>query len=268
MESLFVHSLYVGTFILIASLLVFIIARLAKDNSVMDIAYGPIYFFAIGGTLLHTMNFASLPTIVTACMAIWATRLGVRIFLKNKGTPEDARYAAWRAEWMQKGVWYFWLRSFLQINLLQGVIIFIVALPGTIALAHSAEAQLDFALLGLLVFLFGLAYETTADWQLDRFIARKKAGTEPANLMTTGLFRYSRRPNYFGETMVWWGLAIMVLPLPFGWLALLSPLTITYIVTKVTGPMLEKIFLEKYPEEYAKYQQTTSYLIPLPPKHD
>ncbi len=84
--------------------------------------------------------------------------------------------------------------------------------------------------------------------------------------MTTGLFRYSRRPNYFGETLIWWGLAIMVLPLPFGYLALISPIVITYIVTCVTGPMLEKIFLARNEAEYRAYMETTSYFIPLPPK--
>jgi len=80
--------------------------------------------------------------------------------------------------------------------------------------------------------------------------------------MTRGLFSLSRRPNYFGETLIWWGLAIMVLPLPLGWIAISSPLLITYIVTKVTGPMLEDSFLEKYPEKYQHYMDTTSYFIP------
>ena len=84
--------------------------------------------------------------------------------------------------------------------------------------------------------------------------------------MVTGLFRYARRPNYFGETLIWWGLAVIVLPLPFGYLGLISPLLITYIVTMVTGPMLEKIFLEKYPTEYRAYMDRTNYFIPWLPK--
>ena len=123
-------------------------------------------------------------------------------------------------------------------------------------------------LVGFVVFCFGLAYETIADIQLDQFIAGKQAGTEPATLMTRGLFSLSRRPNYFGETLIWWGLAIMVLPLPFGYLALISPLVITYIVTKITGPMLEKGFLERYPDEYQTYMDTTSYFIPWFPKNN
>lgn len=266
MEQLIVNTGIVANLLLIYTTLVFFIARIARDNSVMDIAYGPAFFFGVGGALFLTVNFQTLPTIVVACIGLWATRLGVRIFRKNKGKPEDARYAKWRNAWMEKGRLYFLVRSYLQVNLLQAVIILIVALPGIIALSYPSQFSPVFLGLGLAVFLFGLGYETTADWQLDKFISRKKAGTEGANLMTKGLFHYSRRPNYFGETLIWWGLAIMVLPLPFGTLALLSPLLITYIVTKVTGPMLENAFLEKYPEEYAEYQRTTNYLIPGPPK--
>jgi steroid 5-alpha reductase family enzyme len=199
-------------------------------------------------------------------MGAWSVRLAVRIWRKNHGKPEDARYAAWRTAWNARGKLYFILRSFLQINVLQGIIIAIVALP--VILASAADASItSLTLIGGLVYLFGLGYETLADYQLDQFLARKRAGTEPAVLMTTGLFRYSRRPNYFGETLIWWGLALMVLPLPFGWLAIASPLLITFIVTRVTGPMLEDIFLQKYPAEYRAYMDQTSYFIPLPPRH-
>lgn len=203
---------------------------------------------------------------------MWAFRLGTRIYKKNRGQSEDARYAAWRTAWGARGQLYFLIRSYLQINVLQGFIICLVLSPLIVSLAYTDSNTLAYPLLllfagaGALVFTIGLAIEATADWQLDRFIANKRAGIEPAPIMKTGLFRYSRRPNYFGETLVWWGLSIMVLPLPFGYLALLSPLLITYIVTKVTGPMLEKIFLERYPQEYAAYQAITSYFIPLPPR--
>jgi steroid 5-alpha reductase family enzyme len=146
--------------------------------------------------------------------------------------------------------------------LLQVALILVISAPALWALSFPTIYNPWFVLIGFLVFCFGLAYETIADQQLDRFIAGKKAGTESATLMTRGLFSLSRRPNYFGETLIWWGLTIMVLPLPFGYLAIISPLVITYIVTKITGPMLETAFLERYPAEYQHYMQTTSYFIP------
>lgn len=266
MEPILITAGIVGCLLVIYSILVFFIARLRHDNSVMDIAYGPAFFISTFGAATLTDNSALLPSVIIGCIGAWAIRLGSRIFRKNLGKPEDPRYAKWREQWMQKGRAYFLVRSYLQVNLLQVVIILIVALPVVIALAHPQAVSFPFLVAGFAVFVFGLAYESIADLQLDAFIARKKAGTEPATLMTKGLFKYSRRPNYFGETLVWWGLAIMVLPLPFGSLAIVSPILITYIVTKVTGPMLEDAFMEKYPEEYGEYKRTTSYFIPLPPK--
>lgn len=256
----------VASLLFIYSIVVYFIARLFHDNSVMDIAYGPAFFISAFGALVLTNTFTLLPAVVVSCIAAWAVRLGSRIFRKNLGKPEDARYANWRAQWMEKGRTYFLIRSYLQVNLLQVAIILLVVMPATLAITFPAEYSPTFLVLGFLVFVFGLSYETIADLQLDRFIKNKKNGTETADLMTTGLFRFSRRPNYFGETLVWWGLAIMVLPLPFGSLALISPLLITYIVTKVTGPMLENIFLEKFPEKYQHYIHTTSYFIPWFPK--
>lgn len=230
----------------------------------MDLAYGPAFVFGIAGTMLLTKTFEPLPLLISLAIVLWATRLTTRLVRKNWGKPEDARYAKWRSEWTKRGRWYFITRSYIQINLLQGIIIVLIALPGIIALSFPFTYSLPWLIIGTTMFLFGLGYETIADRQLDRFLARKRSGAETANFMTSGLFTYSRRPNYFGETLVWWGLAIMVLGQPYGWLALISPLLITLIVTKVTGPMLERIFLEKYPEEYQQYVNTTNYFLPGP----
>jgi len=262
MENLLTTSGLLGGILLIYSVLIFVVARIARDNSVMDIAYGPAFFVAaiIGAYVIGTDGM--LPAVIIGCIGVWSFRLSSRIFRKNLGKPEDARYAKWRAEWMQNGRLYFLVRSYLQINLLQVALILIISAPAIWALAFPIAYNPWFVLVGFCVFVFGLTYETIADWQLDRFIAGKVAGTEEATLMTRGLFSLSRRPNYFGETLIWWGLTIMVLPLPYGWLAIISPLTITYIVTRITGPMLETAFLERYPEEYQHYMETTSYFIP------
>ena len=249
---------------------VFLFAQYKSDNSIMDIVYGPLFTVAGLTTLILSGNITPLSLLVMSSVGLWSLRLGVRIWRKNHGQPEDPRYAAWRVLWKERGDWYFVIRSYLQINLLQGIIIGFVSAPIILSIAFGQTVTLTFSSylvwLGVFVFAFGLAYESVADYQLDQFIARKKAGTESATLMQTGLFRYSRRPNYFGETLVWWGLAIMVMPLPYGYLGLISPLLITFIVTKVTGPMLEAIFLKREPEAYQAYIASTSYFIPLPPK--
>jgi len=266
MENLLITSGIVGLILILYSVIAFVVARILHDNSVMDVLYGPAFTVASISTMVLTSTYTLLSVLVAGCIGLWATRLFVRIFRKNFGKPEDARYAAWRNQWMKRGRGYFLLRSYLQVNLLQCVLIFFIALPAIIALSFPTSYNAAWLTAGFLVFAFGLAYETIADWQLDAFIQRKIAGTESATLMTQGLFRYCRRPNYFGETLVWWGLTIMVLPLPFGYLAVISPLVITYIVTKITGPMLENMFLEKYPDKYREYIRTTNYFIPGPPR--
>ena len=260
--NLLVNMLPFGVTLFCYLVTVFLVAQMRRDNSIMDIAYSPAFFVSALTTLWWVGVQTSTSYLITGLFGIWSMRLAVRIYRKNRGKPEDPRYAAWRTAWMARGVRYFFIRSFLQINLLQGAIIFIVALPFCIAVAATTPPATPFILIGMLVYLSGIVFESVADLQLDRFLARKRQGTETAPIMTTGLFRYCRRPNYFGETLIWWGLAIMVLPLPFGFLAIASPLLITYIVTQVTGPMLEKIFLEKYPSEYREYMRTTHYFIP------
>lgn len=246
--------------------MVFCIALWRHDNSVMDIAYGPAFFVAAVTTLFVTNTYAVLPVFITCLIGLWSTRLGLRIYYKNKGKPEDARYAAWRHAWLLRGEVYFAVRSFLQINLLQGSIIIVISLPFLVALSFPTLVFWPSLITGAVIFLLGFMTESIADHQLDIFLQGKRGGTESARIMTTGLFRYVRRPNYLGETLIWWGLAIIVLPLPLGLLALLSPVIITYIVTQVTGPMLERLFLEKYPTEYREYMSATNYFIPRLPK--
>ena len=244
----------------------FLVMQIKGDNSLIDIAYGPLFFFS-GLTLLFLINiYTPLVIIMLTCIGAWSLRLAYRIGKKNYGKGEDERYKNWRTQWTKRGNLYFVIRSFLQINLLQGVIITLVALPFIVA-TTTTESVLPFSVyVGIFIFITGFLIEIIADHQLDNFLAQKKAGTTSEIVMRRGLFRYSRRPNYFGETLIWWGLAVMVLLLPYGYLALLSPLLITYIVVRITGPMLERIFIDRYKEQYGAYMRETSYFIPLPPK--
>jgi steroid 5-alpha reductase family enzyme len=261
---IYTYTVY-GLIVLIYVTAVFLIAQLKADNSVMDIFYGPAYAVAYWVTWSLTGGPDGLPLIVGALVTLWAARLSLRILRKNWGKPEDPRYAKWRREWSARSALYFTVRSYLQVNLLQGLIICIVAAPLVWVIALGSVPGLV-TLLGVAIVLAGLAIEATADYQLDRFIAGKRAGTETRELMTDGLFRYSRRPNYFGESLIWWGFSVIALPLSAGYLVLVSALLITYILTKVTGPMLEAQFLERYPEAYRAYMARTNYFIPGRPK--
>lgn len=262
-------ALIFGIFLLTVIILnscIFLLAILLEDNSIMDIAYGPVYAAATFGTMLATNALGITAVVVSTLIGLWSARLSIRILRKNFGKPEDIRYRTWRETWKKKGDLYFIVRSYLQVFILQGIVISLVSIPVIIIIANPLTFNLYFLISGTVVWLIGFFIETAADWQLDSFIKRKAVGTESSNLLTAGLFRYSRRPNYFGETLIWWGFCIIALPFTYGYLAIISPLILTYIVTKITGPMLENIFIETYGDEYRAYQKQTSYFFPLPPR--
>jgi steroid 5-alpha reductase family enzyme len=112
--------------------------------------------------------------------------------------------------------------------------------------------------------LLGFTFETVSDWQLAQFL---KIPSKKGGVMTTGLWRYSRHPNYFGEVTLWWGIYIIALSVPNGWLSIIGPLTITFLILKVSGiPMLEEGFRDN--PDFQKYKQRTSAFIPLPPRKE
>lgn len=258
-------ALTIGAIALLGyQVLAFGIGTVLGDNSVMDILYGIGIALVPWSIILWSgQEIGVAGALVLTLGSVWALRLSGRILRKNWGKPEDQRYANWREQWLQRGVWYFYARSFIQIYLLQGVIMYVVALPMVLVLAVGASGN-PVMWIGVAIWLIGFLYEATADWQLDRFLA----DPDRTGLMTDGLFRYSRRPNYCGESLQWWGMAVIaaaVVPLwPWSAIAFASPLLITYIVTQVTGPMLERQF-EGQPG-FDRYRQCVNYFIPGPPR--
>jgi steroid 5-alpha reductase family enzyme len=115
-------------------------------------------------------------------------------------------------------------------------------------------------LLGILIWTFGFFFESVGDFQLSRFIKSKKGG-----IMKSGLWKYTRHPNYFGEVIQWWGIWLIALSVSYGWVSVIGPLLITFLILKVSGiPLLEKKMEEN--DEFREYKKNTSMFFPLPPK--
>lgn len=247
-----------------AALCLYVVAAMLKDNSIMDIAYGMI-FLLIGAVLYAITPDPSIAQkLLILYLFAWGIRLSLRIYLRKIGKGEDFRYRAWREEWRKKGTAYFYLRTLFQIFVLQGVIILIVSLPILLGLSSANLAVPWIFMLGSALWAIGFFFESFADYQLDRFT---KDPTNKGTILSHGLFRYSRRPNYFGESMIWWGMAFVAASMLEGvwmYLVFLSPITITYILLFVTGPMLERKFMTD--PAYRKYAAITSYFVPLPPR--
>lgn len=232
----------------------FIVSLWRKDNGTADVGYGMAFIVTVAVTLIT--NGASVPALVlSGIVAVWGVRLATRIYRKNLGKPEDFRYRAWRESW---GEWFL-LRSFLQIYMLQGAVVFIVVFPVLAALVAPTEGNPILIALGLALWAIGFVFESVGDTQLDRFIA------DPANkgrIMMSGLWRYSRHPNYFGESLMWWGIAVAAVSITsYGILVFVSPMLITYLLLFVSGvPMLEKRWAGN--PEWEAYAKRTSVFFP------
>jgi steroid 5-alpha reductase family enzyme len=229
-----------------------------KRMDVADVAWGLGFVLIALITWLHLETFDLRATVVTAMVTVWGIRLAWHIGRRNLRKTEDPRYAAWRADWGTTVLW----RSFLQVFVLQTVLLVIVAMPILAVNGHPAGGWGFFDTLGLLLFLYGFGMEIVADKQLADFLR------DPSNkgkVLDTGVWATSRHPNYFGEVTLWWGIGLM--SVAGGWWALIGPAAITYLILYVSGvPMLErKMALDP---KYADYLKTTSRFIPRKPRTD
>ena len=211
-----------------------------RDNSIVDMFWGVAFVVAAVAAIstVDQEDRGQQAWLVLLLVVVWAARLSVHIALRRRNHHgEDWRYAAWRKQW---GVRRAWLRSVLQIYLLQGVLALCCS-AAVFAVVLSDDQQINgFAVVGTAVWFVGFAIEVIADAQLARFLARKRAG-QASGLLTAGLWSRSRHPNYFGEAVAWWGISIIALGVPFGWIGLCSAVLVTILVRYVSGvPILER----------------------------
>jgi steroid 5-alpha reductase family enzyme len=234
--------------------LVFIIAQIISDNSIVDIFWGLGFILIAFYSLVQAPEFDLRKTIVSTLVLIWGLRLSAHVFFRNRGKGEDFRYKAWRETWR-----YFTLRSFFQVYMLQGVFMLIIAYPIYYINFFSYTPLGLFDSLGLILFGLGFFIEAVSDYQLTEF---KKDPSNKGKIITSGLWQYSRHPNYFGEALVWWGIACYALSLPHGWYALISPVIITLLLRFVSGvPMLERKY-RGHPD-WEEYASRTAPFVPF-----
>jgi steroid 5-alpha reductase family enzyme len=237
---------------------IFGLALWLKDNSIVDVAYGLAFVLTCSAAFLVYGDGHPRQWLVVSLITIWGLRLACHIFLRKQGEGEDFRYRQWREEWGDTFIW----RSFLQIFMLQGAVIFLVALPALLVIASPGEKLGAFDGAGLLVWLIGFSFEAIGDWQL---LAFKRKPENHGKIIQSGLWNYTRHPNYFGEALLWWGLFLIALEVPYGAVAVLSPLLIDFLLLKVSGiPMLEAKYQNN--PEFSAYKERTNAFFPWLPK--
>ena len=241
--------------------LFFLLGTALRNNGVVDIGWGLGFVVTAWLMLLIHAPVTPVRLIITLLISVWGLRLFSHILRRNLHKPEDFRYAAFRQAW---GRWAV-PRAFLQVYMLQGVFMYLVSLPVILTVGIGSMVSGWLLAAGLLVFACGFVFEAVGDAQLRRFIH------DPAHrgqLMTEGLWRYTRHPNYFGEATMWWGILLVALSGGASILTVISPLTITLLLLFVSGvPLLEKSMKNR--PGYAEYAARTSVFFPwFPQKTD
>jgi steroid 5-alpha reductase family enzyme len=248
--------LAIGTAVATASFACVWMFSVRKHNyGFLDIAWSfsiavltPIY--ALLGDGYPPRKFA-----FTVVGAAWSLRLGLYILIRvwRQHPREDQRYRTLREKWPSPG-------RFLLFFELQALIAVLFSVPFAMAAGDPRPGLGMWELSGLALALCATAGEATADWQAQRF---KRNPANKLAVVNVGLWRYSRHPNYFFESLVWWGFFIAALEFPYGWLTLVIPLLMLHILLNVTGiPLTEKHSLETRGEAYRQYQRSTSRFIP------
>lgn len=249
-------SIFLSVAVLIFSYMTFwfFVSLIAKRNDVADLAWG-IGFIVVCVYLLLFTNSSIPLKIISLFTTIWGIRLASHIYSRLKKTTEDSRYLAWRQEWGKS----FFIRSYLQVYLLQGLFMYLISLSAIIS-SESISHSLPLSIVGAIVWIIGFFFESVADKQLSDFVKIKN----PGQVMQTGLWKYSRHPNYFGEVTQWWGIFVISLSAS-NLLSIFSPLTITLLILFVSGiPLLEKKYQGNL--EFEEYKKRTSVFIPWFPK--
>ena len=252
--------LMLGLVILVAMILLWLLSLMLRDSSIVDILWGTTFVIATWvAYLLTPEGFALRKLLLNVLVTIWGLRLSLHILRRNWGKPEDFRYQAWRKA--ADAAW--WWRSLFKVFLLQGVLLWIIAAP---LLAAQISAQPDHLtwldMLAVPVWLTGFFFEAVGDWHLARFKAN------PANkgrVLQTGIWRYTRHPNYFGDATQWWSYYLFSLAAG-GWWTVFSPIIMTILLLRVSGVrLLEKTLKEEKPG-YKAYMEATSEFIPWFPR--
>ena len=237
----------------------FVPAYLLQTERFFDITGGLTYITVAVVALLLSDAPDARAWLLAAMVVIWAVRLSSYLFLRIRKAGADKRFDAIKPSWPR----------FLNTWTLQGLWVTITASAALAAITSTARVGLGtVTAIGLLLWVAGLAVEATADGQKSRFRA------DPANrgnFIRTGLWSWSRHPNYFGEILLWIGVAVVALPALRGWqwVTLLSPVFVALLLLRVSGvPMLERAADEKWGgrDDYEAYKRRTSVLVPRPPR--
>lgn len=239
--------------------ILWLVSLLVKDSSIVDIFWGAGFVILVWFYLANSDADESRTWLQAILVTIWGLRLATYIGWRNIGKGEDKRYQKWRNEAGES----WWWKSYFRVFVLQGIIMWIVAWPLLGAQYYGGPDSLtvwDGLAVGL--FIIGFAFEAGGDLQLARFKANP---TNDGKVMNKGFWRYTRHPNYFGDSVQWWAFYLLAL-VAGAWWTIFSPMLMQFFLMRVSGvTLLEKDLKESKPQ-YAQYIERTPAFFPWFPK--
>ncbi len=239
--------------------LLWLVSLVVKDASIIDAFWG--LGFVVLAWFYHfqvtdNQNVRSL--VLCILTTLWGVRLALHIGIRNHGKGEDYRYQAWRLEHGKN----FWWISLFRVFLLQGFLLWIIAVPLLVGQISTENNLQLFDYLGIIIWIIGFLFEVFGDWQLVQF---KKNPDNKGKLLNSGLWKYTRHPNYFGDAFLWWGYFCFTISVGGYW-TIFSPILMTFLLMRVSGvALLEKKLVETKPQ-YKEYIEKTSAFFPMMPK--
>jgi steroid 5-alpha reductase family enzyme len=255
-----VFALIVG-WIFLVQIIAFIPAWICRTEKFFDLTGSLTYISAILMGLFLSGNLNVVTILVAIAVVFWALRLGTFLFTRMLRTGSDKRFDETKTKSLK----------FFNVWIIQGLWVTITLSPALAAVTAHNRASVDvFTLVGSLIWAFGLGIEIIADAQKSCFHGKPSNRNE---FIHTGLWSWSRHPNYFGEMTLWLGVAIMAFPVLHGWqyVTLISPVFVAFLLICVSGiPILERKADSQWGQrhDYQEYKSRTSVLVPLPPRVD
>ncbi len=262
-------ALFLATNLLAAMLALMLMWRVAvaiKDVSFIDViwAYGMVGLALLTALRLPAGPAGPMGWALLLLVSVWGIRLGTHLFLRWRRLGRDPRYDRILGNAMDKNGWSFSTAALILVFLLQGPLLWFACLAAQIGMITDSGAPIGaLAMAGIGIALFGIAFESIGDAQLEAF---RRDPAKKGEVLDTGLWRYTRHPNYFGDACTWWGIWLLAIAAGAGVWTVLCPIFLTWTLNRWSGaPILEKSLKRSRPG-YADYVARTSGFVPMPPR--
>ena len=252
--------------IMVAMLVLWQISVAIKDVSFIDAvwAYGMVGLTLLTAVLMPGSPVGPHSTALLLLTVIWGLRLGTHLLIRWRRLGRDPRYDRIVGGTMKAKGWSFSKTSLIMVFAMQGPLLWTVSLPAQVGLLSDAGGPIGgIGLIGIALAVIGISFESLGDLQLEAF---RRNPASHGKVLDTGLWRYTRHPNYFGDACTWWGLWLVAISGGAGLWTAVGPLFLTFTLVKWSGAALLEKGLKKTRPEYAEYIAKTSSFIPWPPK--